>query len=157
MAVYVDGLRNYDGKEAFFRGKRSCHMYADAELQLHDMAERIGMRRSWFQNDFRLPHYDLVEKRRALAIRFGAIEHTREQMAEFIKRTAPPPITYEERIYTKDIVEFLRGSENRMLSLAAIADKFSVSDRCALNALKRLERVNRVVKVGAHHWQLVGD
>lgn len=68
MAVYVDPL--------FWpwRGTIWCHMYADTIEELHDMADKIGLRRSWFQDKKHFPHYDLVESKRNMAIRFGAIE-----------------------------------------------------------------------------------
>lgn len=59
-------------------------MYADTLDELHEMAERIGMRRAWFQDNLKLPHYDLVPKRRALAVKFGAIEHDRRAMVSFL-------------------------------------------------------------------------
>lgn len=86
MAVYVDPLRNYGGS-AEFRWPISCHMYADTLDELHAMAARIGMRRSWFQDDRRLPHYDLVPRRRAAAVRLGAVEHTRAEMVAFLRRS----------------------------------------------------------------------
>jgi hypothetical protein len=47
---------------------------ADCE-ELHAMARRIGMHRSWFQGD----HYDLVPPRRAAAVKLGAVEVDRRQ------------------------------------------------------------------------------
>jgi hypothetical protein len=61
-------------------------MYADTLPELHEMAARIGMRRSWFQsNGVSLPHYDLVASRRSAAISFGAVEHDRRQMVTFLR------------------------------------------------------------------------
>lgn len=86
MSVYVDPLFNHGGS-ATFRWTQSCHMYADALEELHLMATRIGMKRSWFQNKIRLPHYDLVASRRRQAVELGAVEHTREQMVAFMRRS----------------------------------------------------------------------
>lgn len=61
-------------------------MYADSLDELHRMAEAIGMRRAWFQDDARLPHYDLVPARRARAVELGAVQHTRAEMAAFMHR-----------------------------------------------------------------------
>lgn len=60
-----------------------CHLFADepAELdELHRIAKAVGMRREWFQTPDTLPHYDLVPKRRAAALRAGAVEGTREEL-----------------------------------------------------------------------------
>lgn len=77
MSVYVDSLLVFgdDSAPACFRNKPSCHMYADTLAELHAMADRIGLRRSWFQNHRSLQHYDLVPSKRVLAVRYGAVEH----------------------------------------------------------------------------------
>ena len=81
MTVFVDILIKHDltGKSAqvkrvFAHG--ACHMFTDGQIEeLHAMAERIGMRQSWFQNDNPdLPHYDLSPARRSRAVDFGAVE-----------------------------------------------------------------------------------
>src|SRR5579859_4873438 len=67
MAVFVDPLRKWGGS-AEFRWKKSSHMYVDplgSVDELHALAAKIGMRRQWFQDDKRLPHYDLNPRRRA--------------------------------------------------------------------------------------------
>jgi hypothetical protein len=64
-------------------------MYADTLDELHAMAKAIGMKRGWFQNKETLPHYDLVATKRKLAVEAGAIEHTREQMVQFMRRHNP--------------------------------------------------------------------
>lgn len=88
MSIYVDPLKIWGGNDApyCFRNKPSCHMYADTIDELHKMAIKIGMKLSWFQQDSRLPHYDLVSSKRIKAIKFGAIEHSFNQMLEFIQR-----------------------------------------------------------------------
>lgn len=83
MSVYVDTLIEYGGS-ATFRWTHSCHMYADTEKELHKMAAKIGLKRSWYQDHTSLPHYDLVTSKRELAIRNGAKEHTLKQMVKFM-------------------------------------------------------------------------
>jgi hypothetical protein len=87
VSVYVDPMFNHNSPTAprCFRNKQSCHMYADTLPELHRMADAIGMKREWFQNHRVFPHYDLVAARREAAIRLGAIEHTRAQMALFVR------------------------------------------------------------------------
>ena len=48
-------------------------MFADSLEELHEFADKIGMKRQWFQNT-KLPHYDLTATRRQLAVRNGALE-----------------------------------------------------------------------------------
>jgi hypothetical protein len=51
-----------------------AHMLANDLDALHAMAARLGLRRAWFQSSSRFAHYDLTASRRALAVRFGAVE-----------------------------------------------------------------------------------
>lgn len=81
MSVYVDPIIEYGGSESF-RWRKSCHMYADTLFELHTMAKTIGLQFRWFQNDSRLPHYDLVFNKRKLAIENGAIETSLKHMVE---------------------------------------------------------------------------
>ena len=68
MSVYVDPLTDHG-----WRLGPSCHMFASSEEELHAFARRIGMRRAWYQEE-RVPHYDLTQRKRALAVQRGAIE-----------------------------------------------------------------------------------
>ena len=61
-----------------------CHMIADTQDELHTMAERIGMKRRWFQAPPKAsaPHYDVSKARKARAIAFGARELDRRAFVE---------------------------------------------------------------------------
>lgn len=89
MSVYVDPLVIWGGDDAprCFRNKPSCHMYADTLEELHDMAMKIGMQLSWFQDRRHLPHYDLVPTKRIKAIKLGAKETDRQHLYEYMKRS----------------------------------------------------------------------
>ena len=83
MAIYVDGARNGFGRMVM------CHMLADTPAELHAMASRIGMKRSWYQSPAvkaSFPHYDLSLSRRKLAIDNGAREITRQELADHMRR-----------------------------------------------------------------------
>lgn len=77
--IMVDALvawpqKATSGSRWFGEGKRSCHLTTDGPIEaLHDFAARIGMKRSWFQDHPRMPHYDLTPKRREAALRAGAV------------------------------------------------------------------------------------
>lgn len=68
MTVYVDKLPNGWGKWS-----GGAHMLASDLDELHAMAGRIGLRRSWFQGDKTFAHYDLTASKRALALAAGAV------------------------------------------------------------------------------------
>lgn len=85
MSVYVDPLLGHGGS-ATFRWKRSCRMYADTEQELHKMADKIGCKRSWYQNKETLKHYDLVVSKRFLAVQNGAVEHSLREMVDFMRK-----------------------------------------------------------------------
>ena len=82
MAVYVDPLCNH-GWVLRGRAVKSCHLFTDGDIdELHAMAERIGLKRRWFQcGNKRLPHYDLTESRRNAAISLGVIALSRAEAA----------------------------------------------------------------------------
>lgn len=77
MAVYVDNMRARYGRMIL------CHMIADTDQELRDMAARIGVQQRWHQGD----HFDICLEKRALAIAAGALEITlRECAAMRIRR-----------------------------------------------------------------------
>jgi hypothetical protein len=62
-------------------------MFSDSldASELHEMAVKIGMRRSWFQHKPERPehdHYDVTKSRQALAVKAGAVEVSLERAAE---------------------------------------------------------------------------
>ncbi|WP_193188873.1 DUF4031 domain-containing protein [Nisaea sediminum] len=79
MPVYLDTARNR------FRRMIMCHMIADTLDELHAMAERIGMRREWFQPRS-FPHYDVCLTRRAVAIKHGATVLERRDFVAAMQR-----------------------------------------------------------------------
>ena len=81
MAVYVDRLRHV-AQTRNYPFTTACHMYADTQVELYDMAEAIGLRERWFQDHRRLPHFDVTGTKRAMAVDEGAIQHTNTQMLE---------------------------------------------------------------------------
>ena len=83
--VYVDEIVKYPWARAPFKGG-SCHMTADTLEELHELAQRIGLKREWFQAKSNVPHYDLTPSRRALAMEAGAVfkpgrQQARERLA----------------------------------------------------------------------------
>lgn len=79
MTVYVDAIVDWGPERCRgLPGTLWSHMVSDASLEeLHAMAQRIGMRRAWFQDSPGHPHYDLVPRRRAAALAAGAVEADR--------------------------------------------------------------------------------
>lgn len=80
LPVYVDALFEQVAQGAAARavgernGHRWCHMWSDDIEALHSLAARIGLKREWFQNRGRVPHYDLTPGKREQAIKAGARE-----------------------------------------------------------------------------------
>lgn len=79
MAVYVDPPQWPLGNMVM------CHLYADTTEELHAMAERIGVRRRWFQDREGFPHYDICKTKRARAVQLGAVEVDRRFTARFAR------------------------------------------------------------------------
>lgn len=85
MTCYVDPLFSATPRTAQARswGTRWCHMVADTTEELHAMAERIGLRRSYVQDAGTwAEHYDLIPSKRTLAVRYGAVELTSSEMGQ---------------------------------------------------------------------------
>jgi hypothetical protein len=72
--VYVDNMRAKFGRMIM------CHMIADDEVELHAMADRIGVARRWHQGD----HYDICLAKRALAVKCGAVEITWAELGRMV-------------------------------------------------------------------------
>lgn len=73
MTVYVDPLTSWG---MIYRGKqvKTCHMATDGDVsELHEMAEKLGMRK-YFQDKPGFPHYDLMQGKRIEAVKLGAVE-----------------------------------------------------------------------------------
>ena len=73
MAVYVDTFQIWAQTKIRCFKAGSCHMTADTLDELHAMARKIGLKRIWFQEHPRHPHYDLTESRRTAALAAGAV------------------------------------------------------------------------------------
>ena len=69
MSVYVDNM------QASFGQMIMCHMMADTTSELLQMVDRIGVMRKWIQKENAYnEHFDIAKSKRRLAIQFGAIE-----------------------------------------------------------------------------------
>lgn len=67
MTIYVD--------DSFipYRGMKMCHLMTDGPIEeLHDFANMLGMKRSWFQDKGNHPHYDVSKGVRVAAVNLGA-------------------------------------------------------------------------------------
>jgi hypothetical protein len=82
MTVYVDNMRARFGRMIM------CHMLADTEEELLEMADKIGVARKWHQHaGMPKSHFDISLSKRALAVKHGAVEITWRQAGEiFWKR-----------------------------------------------------------------------
>lgn len=76
--IYID---NYNAK---FRNMIMCHMIGDTLNELHEMADKIGIDRKWFQNK-KIPHYDICLSKKKLALKYGAIEVTPRELVKIYR------------------------------------------------------------------------
>lgn len=70
MAVYVDDMNAKYGRMIM------CHMIADTDEELCEMAREIGVQQKWHQGD----HFDICLSKKEKAIAFGAIPITYRQL-----------------------------------------------------------------------------
>lgn len=71
MTVYVDEVMRWPTTIRCFRDG-SCHLTADTVEELHEVAAKLRLKRSWFQSG-PVPHYDLTPGKRVSAVRLGAV------------------------------------------------------------------------------------
>lgn len=83
MSAYVDQLSRSFGPK--WKWPRACHLFADTLDELHDIAQRIGLRREWFQDRRDFPHYDINATKRAMAVKLGAIEATTKFVVDTLR------------------------------------------------------------------------
>lgn len=79
--LYVDRPRHYGWR---LRGHAvaNSHLITDEPdlVELHEMAERLGMKRAWFQDDPDRPHYDLTVQRHRAALELGVPEISSKEL-----------------------------------------------------------------------------
>ncbi len=80
MTVYVDDMRAPFGRMVM------CHMLADTEAELLEMARRIGVDVKWLQSagTYRA-HFDVCLSKREKAIRLGAVPIDRRGVARLLR------------------------------------------------------------------------
>jgi hypothetical protein len=79
MAVYVDHQKNKFGRMIM------CHMLADSIEELMAMADNLGLHRRHFQ-PWSHPHFDISLGYRGRAVKLGAVEVTRRELVDTMKR-----------------------------------------------------------------------
>jgi len=98
MTIYVDELVNWpqeartaQARKYFGSGKPSCHLLTDGdEAELVAFARRIGLQPAWIQRGSRL-HFDLTPKKRAMAVRAGAVEIAAREFIKMMNPSCIPP------------------------------------------------------------------
>ena len=87
MPVYVDEIFNYGWKLG-----PSCHLYADTAAELVNFAVgKMRMEPRWMQKSKKgVLHFDLTVRRRAEAVKLGAIEIGHEEALKIILKQLSP-------------------------------------------------------------------
>lgn len=80
MTIYVDN------ECISWKGKQWCHLVADSLAELHEFAQQLGLRRSWFQEQSVYPHYDITITLRDKALTLGALMGNRHTIISCAKR-----------------------------------------------------------------------
>lgn len=85
MSVYVDDFR------AQFGNMKMCHMIADTQQELLDMADKIGVQQKWLQyRGTYKEHFDIALSKRVLAVKNGAKEITGRELVILMHAKLPP-------------------------------------------------------------------
>lgn len=92
MSVYVDGAENRFGR------MKMCHMIADSQAELLDMAHKIGVAEHWLQHPGTpREHFDICKSKRALALAHGALSIDRKALVRMFRERRPVDNNAEER------------------------------------------------------------
>ena len=85
MTVYVDDMHLYPIGN--YRGMKMSHMIADSDEELHEMAQKIGIDKKWWQKPPKhQSHYDIAMAKREQAIALGGIPITMRQCSAMCRR-----------------------------------------------------------------------
>ena len=84
--IYVDSLVGCKPSKKW-PYNQACHLFTDIgglDL-LHHFAHQLGLKKSWFQSNVTLRHYDLTPNKRKLAVKHGAVELSNKETVEIIR------------------------------------------------------------------------
>lgn len=82
MTVYVDNARMRDRETG---QRKMSNMLADSLEELHEMADKVGLKPGWLQTGS-APYYEVSVKLRLRAIKFGAMPVGPEFISELAGR-----------------------------------------------------------------------
>ncbi len=64
-----------------------CHMIADSQPELLEMADKIGVQRKWIQDyGTSSEHFDICMSKRKKAVELGAIEINMRDLVRMVKK-----------------------------------------------------------------------
>lgn len=89
MSVYVDGeaMDYVNPNDPRKRNMKMCHMVADTEEELIEMARKLNLKQEWHQyKGTPKSHFDICKSKRALAVKLGAIPIDRHELVTIIRR-----------------------------------------------------------------------
>jgi hypothetical protein len=112
MAVYVDNA------VIPWRGRLWAHLLGSDLEELHALAGAIGLRRAWFQDRRRFPHYDVDAAYRLRALAAGAIAITDRRIPDDVLMKRPDG-TYVARSIV--LAERSRSRNERAGTAASVA------------------------------------
>jgi hypothetical protein len=97
LADQLTFYQNGPGGPGWWCHLATCNHTAYGDGQLHRIAHLMGLKREWFQEKPRFPHYDLRGSRmRTKALLYGAQEVSQEELVTRCRRTLLPGLPLRE-------------------------------------------------------------
>lgn len=122
MPVYVDNA------VIPWRGRLWAHLLGSDLDELHELASTIGLRRAWFQDARRFPHYDVTEAGREAALAAGAVAIVRRRIPDDVLMKRPDG-TYVPRSLVLAERAAERSLRGELRSLPSLARRHSSAGR----------------------------
>jgi len=81
MTVYIDKMNAPYGRMIM------CHMLADTEEELYEMANKTGVNRKWVQypGTYKM-HFDICLAKKEKALSLGAVEISQGELRQLLKK-----------------------------------------------------------------------
>jgi hypothetical protein len=130
----------YIGKRQYRLGRMlMSHMVADTLNELHDMADKLGIARRYFQDKKGRPHYDICKSSKSKAITLGAKEVSEKWIIAILCKNVV-------KVTIVDVLEGIRAKEVNPLGNEPVCKPGSYKSK-SYEALKKWKEAEEKLRI----------